>query len=541
MIEDKQGGPLRRGDAPLRWVWGADYGALSAILPMPKAASRKTAMAMASIVVHAWHEARGLDRPISYSRSKAWYAQGDHYGPSSAYGYSTVVGAVDALVYAGILADHRKAPAGCHSNGWQSHFRAGAILRIVSDLPRCLPKPFRFDVGEVVRLRGADGHPQPLPRTREVDRIRRATEAINEALTKYTLTIGPGADVEFDNMANLLRFPRRQNREGSDPDPAAPRLADGRLVGAVVSPVQLALHRVFNRSLELGGRLYGGWWQGVPSSERRHLLIDGERVVEIDYHHLHPRMLYAHVGQRLDGDAYTITGCDIDRSLVKKAFNTMINAASWPEARGAIASSLDGDVSGAQRLMRAVSRYHAPVDRLFCSGLGLRLQRIDSDIAVSVVTEMAVRRGVPCYPVHDSFIVPVSERETLVAVMDRFLEAGLATAAADGVSYRFKSKTSKKNNLHMESKGPDRSRRADVLHGRANPTPLSGNPVLEPVVPMVAGPEVAVVPEDHVGDEGYWTSVEVEAKETRYAMTAEPLASFSIGTPVGQPSSAPAF
>lgn len=278
----------------------------------------------------------------------------------------------------------------------------------------------------------------------------RTMEAINKALSKFKLTMGPDADIEFDEAANILRFPRRLKGVGDVPAPGTTRLSDGRFVGAVVAPNRLAMHRVFNRTFDLGGRMYGGWWQSVPSSARRDLLIDGCPVAEVDYHHLHPRLLYAYAGHRLDGDAYTIKGCETERSLVKKALNTMVNASSWPEAKGAIASALGGDVAGAQRLMDAVARHHAPIRRLFCSGLGIRLQRIDSDVAIAVVTEMTIKHHIACYPVHDSFIVPRTERETLVAVMERCLEKGLATAASDGRSFRFGSKTSKKNNLHMK-------------------------------------------------------------------------------------------
>lgn len=452
MTEDAESRIPNRSDAALRWVWGADYEALAAILPMPVAPSKKAAMAMASIVIHAWYEAHGLDRPISYSRAKTWYANRDRYGPGSAYGYSTVVGAVDALVDVGILGQHYKAPAGCRSAGRQSHFCAGQALRSIANLPHHLPSPMRFDSGAVVRLRDAEGCPIALPKTRAIDRMCRVMEAINEGLSRFTLAMGPDADAEFNKDANVLRFPSRSNSTRDGQAPGAPRLADGRFVGAVVAPDRLALHRVFNRSMDLGGRLYGGWWQGVPSSERRHLLIDDGPVAEVDYHHLHPRLLYAYAGHRLHGDAYTIKGCETERSLVKKAFNTMINASSWAEARGAIASALGGDVVSAQRLMRTVARHHAQIRRLFCSGLGLRLQRIDSDIAIAVVTELTVRRGLPCYPVHDSFIVPASTRETLIAVMDNCLEEGLAIAASDGRQFRLESIDSSKNDLHMKGR-----------------------------------------------------------------------------------------
>lgn len=512
----------RRPDAPLRWVWGADHKALCAVLPMPMAPSRKAAEAMASIVVHAWYEARGLDRAISYSRAKSWYAHGDRYGAGSAYGYATVVGAVDALVDADILAAHYKAPPGNQSAGWQSHFRAGRVLRDVADLPAHLPKPFRFGDGAVVRLRDADGRPVSLPKTREIDRMCKTMETINSALAAHTLTMGPGADMEVA-ASGLLLFPKKQDANDVSWMPQSPRLSDGRPVGAAVNPAQMAMHRVFNRSLDLGGRLYGGWWQGVPSRERRHLLIDGGPTIELDFHHLHPHLLYAYVGRILRGDAYTIEGYEDRRPLMKIAFNVMINASSWPEAQGAIAAALEGDSEDARQLMHAVARHHAPIRRLICSGLGLRLQRIDSDVAIAVVKEMAVRCKIGCYPIHDSFIVPISARELLEAAMDEYLKAGFKAASTDGACSKLKSITYAQNDLHMEEEeeegleGPwrnDPGTHCDPPTGDLDPSELMRSRSLQGETSSEAVVSDAdLESSEEVGDPGYWRSVASEFRE----------------------------
>lgn len=489
---------------------------------MPFAPSSKTAEAMASIVIHAWYEARGLDRAVSYSRAKSWYAHCDRYGVGSAYGYATVVTAVDALVDAGILAEHYKAPPGERSAGRQSHFRAGRVLRDVAELPAHLPKPFRFNEGAVVRLRDADGRPVSLPRTREVERMTRTMETINQALAEHSLTMSSAADLEIDAASGLLRFPLKRQQSGIGPVPGSPCLADGRLVGAVVDPARTALHRVFNCSLNLGGRLYGGWWQSVPSRERMLLLIDGSPTIELDYHHLHPHLLYAYVGCNLDGDAYTVKGYEDQRRLVKVAFNVMINASSWAQAQGAIAGAMESDSEEARLLMHAVARHHAPIRRLICSGLGLRLQRIDSDIAIEVVREMAVRRKIGCFPVHDSFIVPASAQDELKTTMDKCLTAGLKAAAVDGARSKFKSYTYAQNDLHMEERKDGIGCPSEEEPGRPwGPRPrdlvlpgvMRSGPIREMTSPEAAVPHPSLGPLEQMDDPGYWHSVESEFRE----------------------------
>ena len=49
---------------------------------------------------------------------------------------------------------------------------------------------------------------------------------------------------------------------------------------------------------DLHGRLYGGWWQGLPSGERlEDISIDESPVVELDFGQMNVRLLYAEVGR----------------------------------------------------------------------------------------------------------------------------------------------------------------------------------------------------------------------------------------------------
>ena len=59
------------------------------------------------------------------------------------------------------------------------------------------------------------------------------------------------------------------------------------------------------------------------------------------------------------------------------------------------------------------------------SGLGLELQRYDSDVAMRVMRKMR-RKGVPVLPVHDSFIVPILAEQQLKEAVEREFDGCLS-------------------------------------------------------------------------------------------------------------------
>lgn len=61
------------------------------------------------------------------------------------------------------------------------------------------------------------------------------------------------------------------------------------------------LYRVFNHgSWESGGRLYGGWWQRIPSDLRKFITINGQPTCEWDFSNMQIAMLYAREGLPLE-------------------------------------------------------------------------------------------------------------------------------------------------------------------------------------------------------------------------------------------------
>lgn len=180
-----------------------------------------------------------------------------------------------------------------------------------------------------------------------------------------------------------------------------------------------ALHRIFSERWERGGRIYGGWWMHVPRLERQHILVDGEPVVEWDYGRLHPSLLYQREGLKLDFDPYCVPGVEGPRirDLGKETFQRAINRTNPAPMRAARGTNalLPRRMSFSQYLALYTARL-GPIAKWFNTGVGMSLQREDSDLAIGVLERMEAR-AIVTLPVHDSFIVQERHGETLKAAM----------------------------------------------------------------------------------------------------------------------------
>lgn len=181
------------------------------------------------------------------------------------------------------------------------------------------------------------------------------------------------------------------------------------------------VYRVFNNNdWEQGGRFYGAWWMACPSRLRQYILLDGKRTVEVDYKGMHAAMLYAEARMAIPDDPYkrcvTKAGNDAERKLVKTTFNALLNAKSVVGINEV--ENYDANLTGrkwADFKQFIVSSY-PEFKQHFGSGVGLRLQRKDSDLAEAVMLEFA-KMNYACLPVHDSFIVHHGMQDVLTDTM----------------------------------------------------------------------------------------------------------------------------
>ena len=224
---------------------------------------------------------------------------------------------------------------------------------------------------------------------------------------------------------------------------------------AVLNLQSVFLRRVFARSrFEFGGRLYGAWWQTVPKEGRAHITINGMPTVEIDYSALHPAILYHRAGLELpNGDLYDIGLRDTanptydasiepyasQRPIIKKYINAKLNDLN-DEYRLEKKKQAKLGITLSE-LRKRVEQRLPEVAKHFGTDIGLRLQRMDSDIAVKVVLKMQAQ-GIAALAIHDSFLVDITERNALMTAMTE------AYFEVVGRPAKFKSKTLFDNDKH---------------------------------------------------------------------------------------------
>ncbi|NTC83361.1 hypothetical protein [Agrobacterium tumefaciens] len=323
-------------------------------------------------------------RRISYSRREEYWQKRVRYsGPS--FRRSTVVKAVDALVAKGILIEHDRRPAG--KRGTQSSYLPNPMLAAF-EMPKLNRKR-----GEIIILRDKDGEMLAYKDTPETRDSRYVLDKVNDILERTEFA------VEGEGVINGGQWTRIEDR--------------------VFSTSATAMHRVFNEGVwTSGGRFYGAFWQTMRGRHRHTILIDGERTEEVDYDYLHARIIYVWAKKKLVGDPYIIDG--FERKVAKRAFFIIVNAKGYLAAKGAVSKYLEKkglDTKRAGKLIDAIKKRHAPVEKYFHSGAGLELQNLDAKMAEYVLREMTVRKGVPCLPIHDSFIVPAGQVKNLIRTM----------------------------------------------------------------------------------------------------------------------------
>lgn len=329
--------------------------------------------------------AAGPGRWISYSRNNNHYVGRARY-EGKGYACKKISATVEVLLSVGLIVEERAHPGNL---GQQSHFTGTPLLFEIAQ--SCVLSKRMI---EPIRLKNDQGHLVTYTDTAGTFAWRREMEQINEMLGSIGLaSTTPGLDL------------------------SQPSLPLGRIV---VHPGSILLYRVFSRgSWTLGGRLYGGFWQGLPRALRATLTINGDAVAEPDHAQFHPRLLYALHGLQPDGDAYTIPG--FDRAEAKRGWQILINADGKRIAIAAlkaemVRAGLDVLACGqnprtcctgqsrASDLLKALEEKHAPIKDAFYSGIGLALQFIDSQLLVCVLLR-GMKRGIAALPVHDSLIV----------------------------------------------------------------------------------------------------------------------------------------
>lgn len=410
---------------PLGFSWRMPSEELKAVLDLPvmdTPAEQDVVEAVTADAIVSAHLYPG--RRVSYSRSEKHWVQRARY-TGKGFVRATVTRVIDRLVAQGILLEHDRRPPGVR--GVQSSYLPNPMLAAF-EMPKLNKRR-----GESLILKDSEGNLIGYKDTPETCDRRFMLERVNAVLARTEFSIDGDAEMSEGRWK--------------------------RIDDMLVSTTQTAMHRVYNGGWTLGGRFYGAFWMSMPGDDRKRILIDGNETTEVDYDQLHARIIYAWAKKKLVGDAYDIDG--FERKVAKRAFFIIVNAKSYLSAKGAVAELLDEkglDPKLADKLIEAMKDRHHQVSKYFHSGIGLELQNLDGRMAEYVLRVMTVQKGVPCLPIHDSFIVPAGQVKNLVRTMKAAYEkfVGRASSAVCSIksaatSTSTKTTTYAQNSPHLPS------------------------------------------------------------------------------------------
>lgn len=238
---------------------------------------------------------------------------------------------------------------------------------------------------------------------------------------KRAARVAAGIDYEDTDETNRMREGLRRYNDV---------MAQHRVVDVTGQRHSTHLARIFSQgSFAQGGRFYRASYQQLSKPDRAKLTIDGEQVVELDFASMHPTMLYLRSGLEPPEDAYAKDG--FERGILKLAFNVALNASTSASACRAVARSLReaGHAEPeptARHYVQAMPTLYPEFESQVFSGVGLDLQRLDSDIAARVM-KSCTEAVIPVLVMHDSFLVGRSHEVELRRMMTEAFQAVLGT------------------------------------------------------------------------------------------------------------------
>ncbi|WP_279356732.1 hypothetical protein [Methylobacterium indicum] len=407
-------------DAPLSFAHHVPEAAL-ARLGIPLGRTRDDRAVQRAIIGQALVRHDGGGGRISYSRSGEWWRQ-DRY-EDTPFGRARVLGTVDTLTKMGLLNGFR-AKRGAHLAEEKADRLQSAFWATESLVQAMSGEAVEHRRPRVpVLLRDENGDPVALPKTQKVQRIIRTMERRNEERAGIHVSVDPKAVAQ-----GRWRFSNHHWWALTD-------AGEWTCVRGEEHPYMVQMFA--RRSFDLHGRMYG-FWTGLPGVRRSELLLNGERVCEEepDWSCLHLDLAYAMCGLRLDGDAYEVPGAEgvVSRAQLKGAVNTYINAADpVATARSLMLKRFERDKKGRRKwplsmtwdgtkaVIARIEERHEGIRHMFGSDAGVRLMRIDCEMAGQVMDACA-KASVPCLPVHDSFSVPAQHKGFVEGVMDEVLD-----------------------------------------------------------------------------------------------------------------------
>lgn len=194
-------------------------------------------------------------------------------------------------------------------------------------------------------------------------------------------------------------------------------------------------YRVFNQRskgnnssyFKFGGRFYCAG-SSLPLKSipvRDGILIEGEETIELDYSALHPTMIAVMENASVSSshDPYGLPSCLAEgwhRDDHKMALNALLNCKSKRSANSYLKSK---GLSNPKEYIEAVINHNPWMEKYIATDAGVKLQRMDSELAENVMVRFIEKTGSAILCWHDSFRVKESEGQILKEIMqDEFFK-----------------------------------------------------------------------------------------------------------------------
>lgn len=251
----------------------------------------------------------------------------------------------------------------------------------------------------------------------EVIVLKRAKESYNDKKAPIQYQDTPFTNKARDELKKINDFLAKADLEVS---------------GNQIDASERSLRRVFNSSsFNQGGRLFGGFWQGMSKRDRLgSILIDGEEIVELDYDNMAPTILHglAKEGFPSGFDHYLIPGLRIVdphkkpldyRSPMKMLFNAMLHT---PKPLTRLPKGIKPLLKGVlykdvMELEGLIKSHNKPISKYLNGGKGLAIFFTESSIMVEALIKL-IDKKIVALPIHDSVLVPKSKARRAKKIME---------------------------------------------------------------------------------------------------------------------------
>lgn len=215
------------------------------------------------------------------------------------------------------------------------------------------------------------------------------------------------------------------------------------------------VYRVFsNGSFTQGGRFYGAWWIGIPEDLRSRIIINNMEVMEYDFKGMHLKMLYSKEGIPYElGDPYRVPGYEQTkkiRNIFKTLTLILLNAKPGVDIEIAFEKDYNkkpykypplNELPDINKASEDMKTYHHKIKKHFFSGIGIKLQYEDSQIAEAVISTLTDMK-IPVLSVHDSFVFPRRHENIVSTIMREAFRAHGNLNINDMVVFKYSERNS---------------------------------------------------------------------------------------------------